>query len=531
LVGDEQPLIGDQSHSGRKEPRTVHHVLEMRGISKVFPGTLAVDNVDFLLGKSEIHALLGHNGAGKSTLMKILSGALEKDAGSILVRGQECRFGSPRDSIRAGIFMVYQELDLALNLPGFENIFLGDHEYRTPLGFVDKRRERREALRLIEKLGITDIDVRTPVGKLSISNQQIIAIAKAMRSNVDILVLDEPTSSLNSREIEILFSLLRSLKDSGVSIVFITHRLDEIFQIADAVSIMRDGRMILTTKIVSLKKEDVVRAIAPRTGSTDGRQAKERSTKGSVILEVKNLSFPERVKDVSFDVRECEVLGITGLMGCGATEVAKCIYGALPAQSGTIRYRGKDVSGQRPHRAVANGIGFVPENRKEEGLILSSPVRNNISLTVVKLLSRFGVISSAAERMTIDRALGQLQVKVTNARQNASTLSGGNQQKVVLAKWLARESGLLVLCEPTRGIDIGTKAEIQKKIRDLAESGLTILMVSSEIEEILAVSDRVIVMYEGVLRKELTGEELQKDTLVSAMYSADVGGSRGNASE
>ena len=498
------------------------YVLEMRNISKRFPGTLAVDNVDFLLRKSEIHALLGHNGAGKSTLMKIISGALEKDSGSIFVRGQERKFGGPRDSIEAGIIMVYQELDLALNLRGFENIFLGDHEYRTQLGLIDKGRERLEALKLISKLGINDIDVRVPVGKLSISNQQIIAIARAMRSNVDILVLDEPTSSLNSREIEVLFELLRSLKLAGVSIVFITHRLDEIFQIADTVSIMRDGRMVLTSDISSISKEDIVRTIAPKSNSRENDQDKGRRNGEAVVLQVRDLSLPGKIKGVSFDVREREVLGITGLMGCGATEVAKCIYGAVPIHSGTIHYRGKDITGMRPYQAVIYGIGYVPENRKEEGLILMSPVRNNISLTVVRLLSRLGIINRVAERNTVSKAVGQLDMKVTSVKQSAQTLSGGNQQKVVLAKWLARQSGLLILCEPTRGIDIGTKVEMQRKIRELAREGLTIIVVSSEIEEILAISDRVLVMYEGLIRNELAGPNLLKDVLVSSMYSADA---------
>jgi len=497
-------------------------ILELRGIRKAFPGTLAVDHVDLDLRSGEIHGLVGHNGAGKSTLMKIIAGALDMDRGAIRLRGQEVNFRSPRDAIDAGICMVYQELDLAPNLSGHANIFLGDNRYRTWPGLVRKKQEIRAASEVLTRLGVKDVDLKLRVDRLSLSNQQIIAIAKAISKNAQLIILDEPTSALNESEIRRLFLVMQRLKKENVAIVFITHRLDEIFEVADRVTVMRNGTVIVDSPIRETNRNQIVSAIAAREVLSARRDEAEKSLSTRVVLKVENLQVGDSVHGVGFSLRSGEVLGITGLMGCGAIDVAGALFGAIKHTSGTIWHDGQEVAYPTPVSSVKRGIGFVPHDRKAQGLVLTSSVRNNITLPIVRKLCHFMLVRRAAESRLLESAVRQLSIKLSKLGQRASTLSGGNQQKVVFAKWLTERRDLLILCEPTRGIDIGTKSEIERMIRQLATGGMAIIVVSYEIEEILNTCDRVLVLYEGNVARELSGRTLSKDQVVEAMYGGEA---------
>jgi len=497
-------------------------ILELRAIRKAFPGTVAVDDVDLDLRSGEIHGLVGHNGAGKSTLMKIIAGALAMDHGTIRLKGREVTFRSPRDAIAAGICMVYQELDLAPNLSGHANIFLGDHTYRTWPGLLRNKQEVRAATEVLSRLGVTDIDLNLRVDRLSLSNQQIIAIAKALSKNAQLIILDEPTSALNETEIRRLFQVMQRLKNENVAIVFITHRLDEIFEVADRVTVMRNGTVIVDSPIQETNRGQIVSAIAAREVLPVGRVEAAKGSTTRVVLKVDNLRVGDSVHGVDFSLHGGEVLGITGLMGCGAVEVASALFGAIKHTSGTIWHDGQGVAHPTPASSVKRGIGFVPHDRKAQGLVLMSSVRNNITLPIVRKISRFMLVRRAVESQLLETAVRQLSIKLSKVGQRVSTLSGGNQQKVVFAKWLTERRDLLILCEPTRGIDIGTKSEIERMIRQLAARGIAIIVVSYEIEEILNTCDRVLVLYEGHVARELSGSGLTKDLVVEAMYGGEA---------
>lgn len=491
-------------------------VLRMEHISKSFPGVRALDDVSFELRQGEIQALLGHNGAGKSTLVKIIAGAYQRDAGEMYLDGQAVNFTRPSAAIQAGIHMVYQELDLLPHLSGAENIYLGQGRFHSRLGLINHHQKLNAARELVKRLDV-EIDLAAPVGEQSISKQQIIAIAKAISSNAKIIILDEPTSALNDNETRKLFEIMRRLVSEGVSLVLITHRLDEVFEIADWVIVMRDGHSVLSRNVKEVTKKDIIDEM---TGGEAPRAAAERRITefDKVVLECEHLSASKRFQDISFKLHFGEVLGLTGLIGCGATEVARAIYGADPRDSGRVLVNNLPAKAGNTTDAARKGLAFVPEDRKSDGLVLIESTRNNLTLSILNQLTRFGFVNRKLESAKSRQMISSLSIRVASEHQVVGTLSGGNQQKVVLSKWLLKESPILLLCEPTRGIDVATKSEIHYMIRDIAANGFSVLVVSSELDEILDTCDRVLVMYEGKIFGELTSSEFDRTKILDWMY-------------
>ncbi len=492
-------------------------ILRLEGITKDFPGTRAVDNVSFALRRGEVHGLVGANGAGKSTLVKIISGAVQKDAGEIYLESLAADIHGPREAIDLGIFMVYQELDLVPMMSGSENIFLGQGQFRNRLGLIQQREKNRAAAAILQRLEV-DIDPSLRVQDLTISHQQLIAIAKAMSRKAKIIVFDEPTSALTEREKNKLFEVIRGATREGTAIVLITHRLDEVFEVADRVSVMRDGRLILTQDVESTSKPELIAAMIGRSADEIfPERQKTHQWDGDVVLEVERLSS-RHFQDVSFQLRKGEVLGITGLLGCGDTHVARAVYGAERFEAGVIRYQRRPFAPGSPAESSRRGMAFVPENRAREGLVLTASVRDNITLTILRVLKKFLLVRRQEEERVVNRIIERLRIVARSPLQPIRTLSGGNQQKVVLAKWLVKSPELLILCEPTRGIDVTAKAEIHRIVADLATQGIAIIVTSSELDEIVRLCDRVIVLYEGKLSGEFAGSAVTKANILNAMY-------------
>lgn len=492
-------------------------MLKLEHVMKSFPGVRAVDDVSFDIKKGEIHALLGHNGAGKSTLVKIISGAYQKDSGKIILDSEEINLTSPQDGLRRGIGMVYQELDLIPDLSGSENIFLGQHRFRNKLGLLDARSRYEEAKKIIERFGI-DIDLTIPVRKLGVSKQQIVAIAKAISRKAKVVIFDEPTAALNNVEAERLFRIMKQLAGEGVSIIWITHRLDEIFETADRVTLMREGRWVTTRDIKDITMKEIV---AELTGVAEDEQETEKRVykrKEEILLSCRGLSLEKVFHNISFDMYKGEVLGLTGLIGCGATEIAKSLFAVCPIDSGEIIVNGKKINPFSPCKAVENGIAYISEDRKTEGLNLIGSVQDNICMTMIKQWAKLGFLDRKKEKEKAQEMVKRLDIRIAGPDQPAGTLSGGNQQKIILAKWLLKGAEIFVMCEPTRGIDIGAKREIHRMIRQLAESGCTVLVVSSEVEEVIEVCDRVIILYNGQMKGELGAEDFAKKKVLDMMY-------------
>ena len=486
-------------------------VLEMRGISKTYPGVVALSGVDFCVLPGEVHALVGENGAGKSTLIKILAGADTKDAGQIIIDGSEAHVTSPQEAMRLGVSIIYQEFNLVPYMNAAENIFLGREPASAVPGMIDFGKMYADAEAIISELGVA-LDVRAPMNQLSVAQQQMVEIAKATSRKSRIIAMDEPSATLTEHELENLFALIRRLKAEGVSIIYISHRLEEIFQIADRVTVLRDGALVATKQVADTDREDIIRMMV-------GRELKEKIPKvaaapGEVALEVKNLNRAGVLRDISLQVRRGEILGIAGLVGAGRTEVARAIFGADPIDSGQILINGKPVVIRSPKHAISLGIGLVTEDRKALGLVLGMAVRENISLANLGLLSRFGFISRRKEREVARKYVEDILIKTPSVEQAVQNLSGGNQQKVVLAKWLFTESKILIFDEPTRGIDVGAKTEIYQLMNRLAESGVAIIMISSELLEVLGMSDRILVMHEGEIAGELSREEATQEQIM-----------------
>lgn len=492
--------------AGAPEP-----LLEMRGMVKSFPGVQALRGVSLTLRSGEVLALLGENGAGKSTLMKLLGGAQAADAGTILLQGVVRSLATPPLSRAAGVAVIYQEFNLIPSLNAVENIFLGQEETRG--GFIHRRYERRRAAELFDRLGV-GIDRHRPCGKLSTAHQQLVEIAKALAADARILVMDEPSAALTAREVERLFGVIRDLQDQGLGIIYISHRLEEIFEIADRVVVLRDGQNVADLPVAGLDRSELIRLMV-------GRELKDefppRSvTLGPVRLEVSGLCAGRSVRDVSFSVRRGEILALTGLVGAGRTEVARLIFGADRRDAGEIRLDGKLLKIGGPRDAIAAGIGFLTEDRKLQGLVLGHSVGDNFGLPNLERFSDHGFVRRAAEREEFLAYREALQIKVSDAEQRAGNLSGGNQQKVVLAKWLARNCEVLIFDEPTRGIDVGAKFEIYRLMNELAARGKAILMISSELPEVLGMADRILVLHEGRVCGEIadarhaTQEEILK---------------------
>ncbi|WP_283148967.1 sugar ABC transporter ATP-binding protein [Silvimonas soli] len=467
--------------------------INMRGISKAFGPVKVLESVDLSLAAGEIHALMGENGAGKSTLMKILCGVYQADAGEILVDGSVVNIRSTTDAEHLGIAIIHQELNLIPQLSVMENLFLGREPRR--FGVIDTATMRKQAHTYLDLLGAGHIDTDMEAGQLSIGQQQMVEIAKALSLNAQVLVMDEPTAALTDREIESLFKIMLDLKSRGVAIVYVSHRMEEIFRICDKISVLRDGQFVGEREIAKTGFDEVVRLMV---GREIGDRFPKRSAKvGDVRLQVSNLADVGNIAGINFEVRAGEVLGIAGLMGAGRSEILKTLFGVNRQTSGEVRLDGQTLHIRHASDAIGAGIGFVTEDRKAQGLVLGMSVRENATLVHLDHFAKLGVVSERAESAAVADLIKQLSIRTRDAELDVKSLSGGNQQKVVFAKWLAVPPKVLLLDEPTRGVDVGGKAEIYHIINQLAAAGVAIVMVSSELPEVMAMSDRILVMHQG----------------------------------
>lgn len=489
----------------------VERLLRLRGISKTFPGVRALEKIDFDLRAGEIHALMGENGAGKSTFVKILSGVYLPDEGEIALDGQTIAVTDPARARECGISPVHQELQLEPYLSVAENIFLG----RQPVGrfgLVDYGAMNRGAARLLQDLG-AEIDPKQVVGSISTAQRQLVAIARAISSLCRVVIFDEPTSSLTERETSRLFEAIRRLSAQGIGIIYISHRIEEIFRLCDRVTVLRDGRYVATKPVAETSMHDLIAMMIGRDLSELFR--KQPARLGESVLEVRGVSARHLLDDVSLTVRKGEIVGLAGLVGAGRTELARAIFGDLAIDKGTIAVDGKTiVKGHAPRTAIAAGIGLVPEDRKEQGLVTELSVRQNVGMALLRTLSRLSVVNVGAERRLAERYVARLAIKTPSIDQRTLYLSGGNQQRVVIAKWLALEPKVLIVDEPTRGIDVGATAEIHSLLCDLAKQGMAILMISSDMAEILAMSDRILVMRQGRIEGELSCIEATQEKIM-----------------
>lgn len=484
--------------------------LEMRNITKHFGGVKALTDVSLKVEPGEIHALIGENGAGKSTLMKILSGAYQRDSGQIFIDGKEVKITNPKESKDLGVAIIYQEFLLAPDLTVAENIFID----RLSAGKVaiNWKKLRADAKEQLEKLGFGDIDPNAKCGSLSVAYQQVVEICKCLTRNAKILVFDEPTAVLTFSEIRKLFEVINKLKDEGVSIIYISHRLEEIFELSQHITILKDGTYVDTVDTDKFDKQRLVNLMVGRE-MTD--MYPERHAKiGDVVLKVEDLHAGKLVQGVSFEVRAGEVLGFNGLVGAGRTETMRAIFGADKKESGKVYYFGKEVNWKSPGEAIKAKFGYLPEDRKKQGLLLEQSIRMNTTLACLNKVAKSGIINHSAEKKFVKETLASIQTKYGNTEDNANSLSGGNQQKVALAKWVAADCKCIVFDEPTRGVDVGAKTEIYKVMNTLAEQGVAVIMISSEMPEIIGMCDRVMVMRNGKISGEVQKDELTENTLI-----------------
>ena len=467
--------------------------IEMRGIDKAFGTNQVLKNAGFELRDGEIHALMGENGAGKSTLMKILTGVYTRDAGTVRVDGQEVVYKSPQEAEKAGIVFIYQELNVLFDLTVEENLFMGK-EITKRFGICDKGAMRQKAQEIMDKMGV-NIPVNAVMSDLSVGQQQMVEICKALMVNAKVLIMDEPTAALTESETEVLFEVIESLKKKGVSIVYISHRMEEIFRLCDRITILRDGQYVGTENICDITMDGVVQMMI---GREIGERYPQRDvTIGEEVIRVESLTHEKMFRDVSFSVRAGEVLGVSGLMGAGRTEIMQAIFGNLPVLSGKIFIEGKEVHIKNPKQAIKAGIGFITEDRKTEGLLLEKSIAENIELCNLGKVSQKSVLSKAKGESLVKRGIEEFRIRCFGPDHECHNLSGGNQQKVVLAKWIYTDPKILILDEPTRGVDIGAKKEIYSVINDMAAKGVAVIMVSSELPEVLGMSDRIMVVHEG----------------------------------
>ena len=478
-----------------------NYILTLKNITKEFPGVKALDDVTINIERGTIHGLVGENGAGTSTLMKILAGIYQPNKGEIILDGKPCRFNSPIEARRAGISVVHQEIKLAEPLSVAENMFLGNVQLKN--GLVDWKGMRRRAREIVEDLGM-DIDINAQVSSLTVAKKQIVEIMHAINNNSRILIMDEPSAVLTDRELEVMFRIVKQLRDEGITIIYISHRLDEIFGLCSNVSVLRDGCHIDTIPVASVDRQGLINMMVGREMGQE--YPKEVGNVGGTILEVKNLSRGI-LQDISFEVKSGEVFGISGLVGAGRTELARAILGIDKPESGEVYVRGKKVHYRTFADAIRDGLGLIPEDRKLQGLVQIMSVKRNTTLVNMKRVLRAGVISSSLEEKLSKEYADKLHVVTPSMETEVQYLSGGNQQKVVIAKWLFQNSEILFLDEPTRGIDVGAKAEIYRLINRMAKEGKTIIMISSEMPELLGMCDRIMVMHEGHKMGELNAAE------------------------
>ncbi len=493
-------------------------LIEMAGVSKTFPGVKALSNINLNIYPGKVHVLLGENGAGKSTLIKIISGVYSRDEGIIRLSGQEVDFKNTRESLAAGISVIHQELSVIPDLTVAENIFLGREPKIGKSGFVDRKKMNKDTSQLLESIGVK-INPKAVIRRLSNADKQMVEIARAVSQNSSLVIMDEPTSSLSEHEVEALFKVIDKLKRENVAIIYISHRLKEIARIGDTVTILRDGQLV---KTVSLQEIDESHMIALMVGRevTQFYYKSEIPPADEVVLEIRNYTRKEVFENISFSLRRGEILGVAGLIGAGRTEVMRAIFGADSIDSGECFLNGEPVRFTEPQQAIKAGVGLIPEDRRNQGLLLSKSVKENTSLASLFVNSKFGLINFRWESQIAEDFIQMLRTKTPNANAPVKNLSGGNQQKVVIAKWLAAKSRILIMDEPTRGIDVNAKAEIYSLMKKFVEEGGSIIMVSSELPEILGVSDRVMVMREGKVSGIIDNQGItEKDILQLASIS------------
>lgn len=506
-------------------------LIDIRNISKSYGGVQALCGVSMDIAKGEVHALCGENGAGKSTLIKILSGSVNPDEGEISIASTDAavqtatllQLGNVRASEQAGIAVIHQESVAFPHLSSYDNIFVGREPRKLAGLFLDRARMRRETKSLLERLGESGaFDPASPVADLSVAQRQMVGMARALSQDCRLLIMDEPTASLSERETRVLFNLIHQFRKSGVSILYVSHRLDEIFELSDRVTVFRDGKHVATGPTKDLTRDTLIKQMVGRELlAVDAQhQASPALQPRSPILEVRNLTREPAFRNISFNLHPGEILGMAGLVGAGRSEVARCIFGADQRDGGDVLISGSTLSGHSIPEAMKQGIAMVPEDRQHLGLVLPMAVGTNISLAVLRSLTTFGLTSSAKERELVAKLMQQLAVKAASQQVPAETLSGGNQQKLVIGKWLATNPRVLILDEPTRGVDVGAKAEVHKLIRQLAQQGMATLLISSDLPEVLAMSDRILVMRAGSIAGELKRDEATQEKVLDLALSA-----------
>jgi ribose transport system ATP-binding protein len=485
------------------------NILELKHISKQYTGVKALDDVSISFRQGEVHALMGENGAGKSTLIKTLSGAIRPDTGEIVFEGTTYTHMEPRQAMELGIHVIYQEFNMMPELSVAENIFMGQQLSGGIL--FNKSLTEERAQKILDSMHVK-INAKEIVKNLSVANMQLVEIAKALTHDVKVLVMDEPTAPLTDAEVDTLFEIVQMLKSKGVTIIYISHRIAEVFQISDRVSVLRDGKFIKTVQTAEVDRDELIRLMVGR--EVNDTYPKRDFTPGDVVLELQDVCG-NGVEHISFAVRSGEIFGLSGLVGAGRTETMRMIFGADPIDSGTVLLNGQPIHPKHPSDAVKLGIGLIPEDRKQQGLLLDLPIFTNISMATMKDISRFTVLDSRAEKKNVDRLVEAVTIKTPSVAQLVRNLSGGNQQKVVLAKWLAANCKVLIFDEPTRGIDVGARHEIYKLMNELCRQGIAIVMISSDMEEILGMSDRILVLCEGQQAGILERREFSQETILS----------------
>ncbi|AUT58241.1 sugar ABC transporter ATP-binding protein [Paraburkholderia terrae] len=503
-------------------------LLDMQGIDISFGGVPALRGANLSVAAGEVHALIGQNGAGKSTMIKILTGAYRRSGGSVRFEGREIDFRTPKEAREAGISTIYQEINLVPFRSVAENIFLGREPRR--FGLIDWREVQRRASALLESFGL-QIDVKKPAGSYSTAIQQMVALARAVSSDAKMVIMDESTSSLDEREVELLFTVVRKLRDDGRAVIFVSHRLDELYALCDRVTVMRDGQTVAQSAMKDIDKRQLVTTMLGRTLAAvvqDDSTAREANLarRGDKAISARNLSAHPKVSDVSLDVHAGEAVGLAGLLGSGRTETMRLLFGADPAERGTLSINGKDVALKSPQDAIARGLAYLTEDRKAEGIVPDLSVRDNLTLVCLRTLSKHGIVDVKQQQAIVDRFIASLGIKLRSPDQPIRELSGGNQQKVLLARWLAAQPSLLLLDEPTRGIDVGAKADVAKIVRELRDEGMAVLLSASELEELTAVADRAVVIRDGRTVAELDGAQMSESAIMDAIAYGSAGTSQ-----
>ncbi|WP_310035956.1 sugar ABC transporter ATP-binding protein [Paraburkholderia caribensis] len=500
----------------------------MQGIDISFGGVPALRGANLSVAAGEVHALIGQNGAGKSTMIKILTGAYRRSGGSVRFEGREIDFRTPKEAREAGISTIYQEINLVPFRSVAENIFLGREPRR--FGLIDWREIQRRAFALLESFGL-QIDVKKPAGSYSTAIQQMVALARAVSSDAKMVIMDESTSSLDEREVELLFTVVRKLRDDGRAVIFVSHRLDELYALCDRVTVMRDGQTVAQSAMKDIDKRQLVTTMLGRTLAAvvqDDSAAREANLarRGDKAISARNLSAHPKVSDVSLDVHAGEAVGLAGLLGSGRTETMRLLFGADPVGRGTLSINGKDVALKSPQDAIARGLAYLTEDRKAEGIVPDLSVRDNLTLVCLRTLSKHGIVDVKQQQAIVDRFIASLGIKLRSPDQPIRELSGGNQQKVLLARWLAAQPSLLLLDEPTRGIDVGAKADVAKIVRELRDEGMAVLLSASELEELTAVADRAVVIRDGRTVAQLDGAQMSESAIMDAIAYGSAGTSQ-----